>query len=242
MYTLYLLCAVSARKISSTRTTMSTANQILNLFANSPVLCSVPRIQENVLAECDNLAQLALSHTPALSTATPTDLRISKFGVCDVAFDVRDPDVALIRHYTAKKDRAQCPAPLTSLMCSGSLSGEGIDRHNFQKANLHMVEFRVMRLRRPFSESDWYSVDGYKGIVTPGGVVLSKAKCIHDSMFGQVYVEMWEIPESSIQKGFSVADHRNLYSGGKSAIIWCMPDIIHGTLVFCDSKYDCVGA
>ncbi|KAJ7029974.1 hypothetical protein C8F04DRAFT_1236730 [Mycena alexandri] len=156
---------------------MSTANQILNLFANSPVLCSVPRIQENVLAECDDLAQLALSHITAFSTATPTDLRISKFGLCDVAFDVRDPEVALIRHYTAKKDRAQCPAPL------------------------------LWAPPPSVSESDWYSVDGYKGIVTPGGVVLSKAKCIHDSMFGQVYVEMWEIPESSTQKGFSVADN-----------------------------------
>ncbi|KAJ7736938.1 hypothetical protein B0H16DRAFT_112286 [Mycena metata] len=249
---------------------MATANQILNLFANSGVLCNVPHIQENVLAECDNLAQLALSHTCVLYREIYDDLRISKIELGDVAFDVRDPDVVLISHYTAKKD-----TPSARLHCMWNsdpnskylvkkvrkpATEKELAAIVIKKQVFICLSFELWAPPPGISEAEWYSDDGYKGIMTPGGVVLSKCRGVYDSMFGGGNIEYWKIPESSTKMGFTVADYRDLYvgrykkekkggsphkiyskywkSGGKSVIISCMPDNMHGTLVFCDSQYE----
>jgi hypothetical protein len=82
---------------------MSTTNEILNLFANSNLLCNVPHIQEDLVSECDQLAQLALSHTCTLYRDIYETYRLSTLSLSDIAFDVRNPDVTLVTHGLVKK-------------------------------------------------------------------------------------------------------------------------------------------
>ncbi|KAF7362342.1 Sulfhydryl oxidase [Mycena venus] len=235
---------------------MSTTNQILNLFANSNVVSNIPHIQEDLLAECDQLARLALSHTCALYRDIYDSYRLNNLALRDVAFDVRDPNATFITHDVVKKagpgvwgyqpsrdskyvvKRARKPATEKELAVVIEKS-----------QTFHCLTFEMWAPPPSTSESDWYSEDGYKGIVTPGGAVLSKGWGIYDSMFGNGYREVWKIPESSGKKGFTVADYRDLYvgrykkekkggdpykvyskywkSGGKSVIIWCTSDNMH---------------
>ncbi|KAJ7104548.1 hypothetical protein C8R43DRAFT_963759 [Mycena crocata] len=213
---------------------MSTTNQIRNLFANSTLVYNVPHIQKNVLAEYDQLSQLALSHTCGLYRDIHENFRLATLTIRDVGFDVRNPDLVFIDHYFVKKPTNRDWVPKGS-------------KYIAKKIWMPATE----------KESVWYHTDDYKGIVTPSGVLLRCSFFIYDSMFGSGIREFWDLPRDSPKKRFTVADYRDLYvgrykkektegspekihsqywkAGGESVIIWCVPDNMHGTLVFHDN-------
>lgn len=82
---------------------MSPTSQILSLFSNSNLIRNVPHIQEDLLAECDQLGRLALAQTCVLHRDIYEAYRLSTLSLNDIAFDVRNPDVALITHGLVKK-------------------------------------------------------------------------------------------------------------------------------------------
>ncbi|KAJ7287080.1 hypothetical protein C8J57DRAFT_1282746 [Mycena rebaudengoi] len=200
-------------------------NPILDLFSTSDRNAyHVPHLQENVLAACDEITQLALAHTCVLYYGFYEALFLKSLTTCGIQLDVRDPTVVVVQHATAKLITTSDPYYSKTSSAKYRVEYHYVPATEKELATVihkgtvfRCYAFELWERPLYIPEPVWATEDlsRYKGVVTPGGIVLSSCFSVYDSMFGGGYVETWEIPASSAndKTGFTLADFRDLYSG-----------------------------